>query len=34
MLWHIPAPDMHALEAAIFVTSLLIVWLGESVAHA
>jgi putative copper export protein len=26
--WHIRRPDMHALEAAVFVISLIIAWLG------
>src|SRR5918911_1152129 len=30
VIWHIRRPAMHALEAAIFVTSLAIVWLGVS----
>ena len=34
VLWHIRRPAMHVLEAAIFVTSLVIVWLGVSLAHA
>lgn len=33
VLWHIRSPAMHALEAAIFLTSLAIVWLGLSLAH-
>lgn len=31
--WHIRRPQLHALEAAIFVGSLTIVWLGVSLAH-
>jgi uncharacterized membrane protein len=31
--WHIRRPTMHALEAAVFVVSLVIVWLGLSLAH-
>ena len=31
--WHIRRPQNHALEAAIFVLSLVIVWLGLSLAH-
>jgi uncharacterized membrane protein len=34
VLWHIRRPTLHALEAAIFVTSSVIVWLGLSLAHA
>jgi uncharacterized membrane protein len=33
VLWHLRRPTMHALEAAIFVFSLAIVWLGVSLAH-
>lgn len=32
--WHIRSPHQHALEAAVFVISLAIVWLGLSLAHA
>jgi len=31
--WHIRRPAQHAIEGAIFVTSLAIVWLGVSLAH-
>jgi uncharacterized membrane protein len=31
--WHIAKPHDHALDAAIFVLSLAIVWLGMAVAH-
>ena len=31
--WHVRRPQLHALEAAIFLTSLAIVWLGVSLAH-
>jgi uncharacterized membrane protein len=31
--WHIRRPQAHALEGAIFVGSLAIVWLGASLAH-
>ena len=31
--WHIRRPAQHAIEGAIFVTSLAIVWLGASLAH-
>ena len=31
--WHIRRPQAHALEGAIFVASLTIVWLGASLAH-
>jgi uncharacterized membrane protein len=31
--WHIRRPQLHALEGAIFVGSLAIVWLGVSLAH-
>ncbi len=33
VVWHIRRPTMHALEGAIFLVSLAIVWLGVSVAH-
>jgi uncharacterized membrane protein len=33
VVWHLRRPTMHALEAAIFVVSLAIVWLGLSLAH-
>lgn len=31
--WHMRRPQVHALDAAIFVGSLCIVWLGTSLAH-
>jgi len=31
--WHIRRPAQHAIEGAIFVLSLVIVWLGLSMAH-
>lgn len=31
--WHIRRPQAHALEGAIFVGSLAIVWLGATLAH-
>ena len=34
VVWHIRRPQTHALEGAIFVLSLVIVWLGLSLAHA
>jgi uncharacterized membrane protein len=33
VVWHIRRPQAHALEGAIFVGSLAIVWLGTSLAH-
>lgn len=33
LIWHIRRPTQHALEAAVFVVSLAIVWLGLSLAH-
>ena len=33
VVWHIRRPQLHALEAAIFVGSLAIVWLGVALAH-
>lgn len=33
VVWHIRAPQRRALDGAIFVTSLAIVWLGIAVAH-
>ena len=33
IVWHLRRPTRHALEAAIFVVSLVIVWLGLSLAH-
>ena len=32
IVWHMRRPQQHALEAAIFVVSLAIVWLGVSIA--
>ena len=33
VLWHMRRPTQHAIEGAIFVISLAIVWLGVSIAH-
>ena len=33
VVWHILRPTMHALEGAVFVLSLAIVWLGLTLAH-
>jgi uncharacterized membrane protein len=33
VIWHMRRPTMHVLEAAIFLASLGIVWLGVSLAH-
>jgi uncharacterized membrane protein len=33
LIWHTRRPNAHALEAAVFVVSLVIVWLGVTVAH-
>jgi uncharacterized membrane protein len=33
VVWHMRRPTQHAIEAAIFVVSLAIVWLGVSLAH-
>lgn len=33
VVWHMRRPAMHALEGAVFVLSLAIVWLGLSLAH-
>jgi uncharacterized membrane protein len=33
VVWHMRRTTMHALEGAIFVVSLAIVWLGLSLAH-
>jgi putative copper export protein len=33
VIWHIRRPDRRALDGAIFVVSLAIVWLGVSLAH-
>jgi len=34
VVWHMRRPTMHALEGAIFLLSLAIVWLGLSLGHA
>ena len=33
VVWHMRRPTLHALEGAIFLASLAIVWLGVSLAH-
>lgn len=33
VIWHMRRPALHALEGAIFVVSLAIVWLGLALAH-
>lgn len=33
VVWHMRRPTMHALEAGVFVLSLVIVWLGLALAH-
>lgn len=33
VLWHIRRPELRALDAAIFLASLTIVWLGATLAH-
>ena len=33
VVWHMRRPTMHALEAAVLVGSLVIAWLGLSLAH-
>src|ERR671929_49466 len=33
VVWHMRRPAMHALEGAIFLVSLAIVWLGLTLAH-
>jgi uncharacterized membrane protein len=33
VVWHMRRPTMHALEAAIFLLSLVIVWLGLTLAQ-
>jgi hypothetical protein len=33
VVWHMRRPQMHALEGAVFVGSLAIVWLGVSLGH-
>jgi uncharacterized membrane protein len=33
VVWHMRRPQLHALEGAIFLASLAIVWLGVSLAH-
>jgi uncharacterized membrane protein len=33
LTWHTRRPRLHALEAAVFVVSVVIVWLGITLAH-
>jgi len=33
VVWHMRRPAFHALEGAIFLVSLAIVWLGVAIAH-
>jgi uncharacterized membrane protein len=33
ILWHMRRPELHALDAGIFLGSLAIVWLGVTLAH-
>jgi asparagine synthetase A len=33
IVWHMRRPTLHALEGAIFLASLAIVWLGVALAH-
>jgi len=33
VLWHIRVPQRRALDAAVFVVSLVVVWLGVALAH-
>jgi uncharacterized membrane protein len=33
IVWHTRRPELHALEGAIFLASLAIVWLGVALAH-
>jgi glycerol kinase len=33
IVWHMRRPEVHALEGAIFLGSLAIVWLGVALAH-
>ena len=33
VVWHMRRPNLHALEGAIFLLSLAIVWLGVALAH-
>jgi hypothetical protein len=33
VVWHMRRPTMHVLEAAVFVASVVIVWLGLVLAH-
>jgi len=33
VVWHMRRPQLHALEAGIFVGSLAIVWIGVTLAH-
>jgi uncharacterized membrane protein len=33
VVWHMRRPSLHALEGAIFLVSLAVVWLGIALAH-
>jgi CHASE2 domain-containing sensor protein len=33
LIWHTRRPRLHALEAVVFLVSLMIVWLGLTLAH-
>jgi uncharacterized membrane protein len=33
VIWHMRRPQLHALEGLVFLASLVIVWLGLSLAH-
>ena len=33
VLWHTRRPHLHALEGAVFLVSLVVVWLGVDLAH-
>jgi hypothetical protein len=33
IVWHMRRPDLRVLEGAIFIASLVIVWLGLTLAH-
>jgi uncharacterized membrane protein len=33
LIWHVRRPDLHALEAAVFLLSLAIVWIGLYLAN-
>lgn len=33
IVWHMRRPQMHALEGAVFVLSLAIVWMGVALSH-